>query len=103
MKRTSSWTVRSSPPSSAARAREEGAAGSRKLLGGAGAGGDADRLDPLQPGLVDLGVVVDQVGGGAVFTRHLDQAVGVRGVGRADHQDQVTLAGQLLDRDLAVG
>ena len=74
-----------------------------QLLGGAGAGGDADRLDALQPLLLDLGVVVDQVGGGAVLARHLDQAVGVGGVGRADHEDQVALAGQLLDRDLAVG
>src|SRR3954454_22383722 len=38
-----------------------------QLLGGAGAGGDADGLDPLQPGLLDLGVVVDQVGVGAVL------------------------------------
>ncbi len=74
-----------------------------QLLGGAGAGGDADRLHALQPLLVDLGVVVDQVRGGAVFARDLDQAVGVGGVGRADHQDQVALAGQLLDGDLAVG
>ena len=33
----------------------------------------------------------------------LDQAVRVRRVGRADHQHQLALAGQLLDRDLAVG
>ena len=103
MKRTSSWTVRSSETSSAPRSRKKLDQAFDQLLGGAGAGGDADRLHPLQPLLLDLGVVVDQVRGGAVFAGDLDQAVGVGGVGRADDQDQVALAGELLDRDLAVG
>ena len=103
MKRTSSWTVRSSETSSAPRSRKKLDQALDQLLGGAGAGGDADRLDSLEPLLLDLGVVVDQVGGGAVLAGDLDQAVGVRGVGRADHEHQVALAGELLDRDLAVG
>ena len=103
MKRTSSSTVRSSETSSAPRSRKKLDQPLDQLLGGAGAGGDADGLDALEPGLVDLGVVVDQVGVGAVLARDLDQAVRVRGVGRADHQDQVALARELLDRDLAVG
>ena len=74
-----------------------------ELLGRAGAGGDPDRLDALEPGLVDLEVVVDQVRGGAVLARDLDQAVRVRGVRRADHQHQLALAGELLDGLLAVG
>jgi hypothetical protein len=48
-------------------------------------------------------VVVDQVGGGAVLAGHLDQAVGVRAVGRADHEHQLALAGELLGGDLPVG
>ena len=103
MKRTSSSTARSSETSSAPRSRKNSTSSVDQLLGGAGAGGDADRLDALEPLLVDLGGVVDQVRGGAVLARDLDQAVGVRGVGRADHQHQLALAGELLDRDLAVG
>ena len=38
-----------------------------------------------------------------MFARDLDQAVGVRRVGRADHEHELALAGELLDRDLAVG
>src|SRR4051794_35681049 len=74
-----------------------------QLLRGAGAGGDADGLDALQPLLLHLGVIVDQMGGGAVLARHFDEAIGVGGVGGADHEDQLALPGQLLDRDLAVG
>ena len=103
MKRTSSWTVRSSETSLGAALAEELDQALDQLLGGAGAGGDANRLDALQPLLLDLGVVVDQVRGGAVLARDLDQAVGVGGVGRADDEDQLALAGELLDRDLAVG
>src|SRR4051794_16560503 len=54
---------------------EEGDQSLDQLLRGTGAGGDADCLDALQPGLVDLVVVVDQVGVGAVLARDLDQPV----------------------------
>src|SRR3954465_12184999 len=49
-----------------------------KLLGSTGARGDADRLDALEPGLVDLTVVVDQIGIGPVLAGDLTQPVGVR-------------------------
>src|SRR4029077_4923284 len=74
-----------------------------QLLGGACTGGDPHRLYPRQPLLLHLGVVVDQGRGSAVSARPLDRAVGVGGVGRADHQDQVALAGKLFDGDLGVG
>ena len=76
MKRTSSSTVLSSETSGAPLAEELDEA-LDQLLGGAGAGGDPHGLDTLEPGLVDLEVVVDQVGGGAVLAGDLHQPVGV--------------------------
>ena len=45
----------------------------------------------VEPGLVDLGLVVDQVRGDAAGARRLDEAVRVRRVARADHEQQVDL------------
>ena len=67
-----------------------------------GAGCDADRLDALQPARIDVGLVVDQVGGDAHLAGDVDQPVRVRGVARADHEHQVDLACELLDRVLPV-
>jgi hypothetical protein len=68
-----------------------------------GPAGHADRAHPVQPGLVELARVVDQVGGGrAVILGHLDEPDGVGGVRRAHDDDQVGLARDDLDRGLAV-
>ena len=50
---------------------------------------DADRL--AEPRLVDLGLVVDQVGRHAAGARGLDEPVRVGRVPRADHEQQVDL------------
>src|SRR5438046_2481341 len=70
-------------------------------LGGGGAGGDADGPDSLEPGGVDVALVVDQVGGDAQIARHLDEAVRVRRVPRPDHEHEVDDRGQPLDGVLA--
>ena len=49
-----------------------------------------------------LALVVDQVGRRSHRTRHLDQAVRVRRVGRPDDQDDVRLGGEVLHGLLAV-
>ena len=74
-----------------------------ELLGRRRARGDADRLDAVEPGLVDLGLVVDQVRLDAVRARDLDEPVRVGRVARADHQQQVDLVEHLLHGPLAVG
>ena len=74
-----------------------------QLLGRARARGDADDAHALEPLLLDLRLVVDQMRGGAVLTGDLDETVRVGGVAAADHQHQVALLGELLDRRLAVG
>ena len=60
------------------------------------------RISSPNQRLVDLGLVVDQVRRDAARTRRLDQAVRVRRVARADHEQQVDLREQLLDRPLPV-
>jgi hypothetical protein len=68
-----------------------------------GPAGHADRRHTVQPGLVHLAGIVDQVGGRrAVILGHLDEPDGVRGVRRAHDDDQVGLARDGLDRGLAV-
>src|SRR5947209_20591789 len=74
-----------------------------ELLRCAGAGGDADHALANNPFLADLELVVDQVGVSTVLARHLDQAVGVRRVARANYQDHFALPRELLDGRLAVG
>ena len=59
--------------------------------------------DALQPALVDLRLVVDQVRGHAAGARNVDEAVRVRRVPRADHEQQVDLGQHLLHGPLAVG
>ena len=82
----------------------EPVAGARdELLGRGRARGDPDRLDAVEPGLVDLGLVVDQVRLHAARARDLDEAVRVGRVARADHEQQLDLGEHLLDRPLAVG
>ena len=46
---------------------------------------------PVEPALVDLGLVVDQVRGDARRAGGLDEPVRVRRVARADHEQQVDL------------
>ena len=61
-----------------------------QVLGHRGARGDADRVDALEPGLLDLAGVVHAVGRlGAGLERDLDQAHRVGGVAGADHDHQV--------------
>ena len=63
---------------------------------------DADRLDAVEPRLVDLADVVDQMRGDARGVRDLDEPLRVRRVRRADHEQQVDLVEQLLHRPLPV-
>ena len=72
-------------------------------LGRRGPGRDADRAGVGQPALVDVRLVVDQVGGNALVPGHVDEALRVRRVGRADHEHQIDLSRQRLHRELAVG
>src|SRR3546814_5252913 len=69
---------------------------------GRGAGGDADVASAFEPLRIDLVGAVDQVGLHAFALGQLAQAVGVGAVGRADHQYQVALRGELAHRVLAV-
>ena len=62
-----------------------------ELLGRAGAGGDAERADAVEPRLVELAGVVDQMRARAVVARHLDQPLRVRRVARADHEHELAL------------
>ncbi len=57
---------------------------------------------PVEPGLVELVRVVDEVRGGPVLLGDLHEAHGVRGVLRADDEHEVALLGHLLDGRLAV-
>ena len=61
------------------------------------------RLDPFEPLLADVGLVVDQVRGDPARTRDLHEPVRVRGVARADHEQELDLAEHLLDGPLPVG
>src|SRR5207244_4453871 len=63
-----------------------------ELLRGARAGGDAERANALEPLLVDLKLVVDQLRAGAEVAGDLDEAVRVRRVARADHEDEIARA-----------
>ena len=74
-----------------------------EALGRARAGGDADRADAVEPRLVELAGVVDQVRLGAAVAGDLDQALRVGRVARADHEHDVALARELAHRGLAVG
>jgi hypothetical protein len=60
-----------------------------------GARRDADGADAVEPGRVDLGLVVDQVGRDAAGAGHVDQPVGVGGVPGPDHEQQVDLLQRL--------
>ena len=85
------------------RSREPGTEPLHELLGGGRARGDADdRHVVLDPGLVDLGLVVDQVGRHSAGPGRLDEPVRVRRVARADHEQQVDLLEQLLHGPLPV-
>ncbi len=74
-----------------------------EIFRSAGAGGDADDARALEPLLLDLRLVVDQVRGGTALAGDLDETVRVGGVAAADHQHEVALLRELLDRGLAVG
>ena len=85
------------------RARNQSQTRVDELLRGRRAGRDADRPDAVEPGLVDLGLVVDQVRGDAAGAGDVDEAVRVRRVARADHEQEVDLGQHLLHRPLPVG
>ena len=103
MKRTLSSTVRSSETSVAPRSRKNSTRAVTSSSGALAPEVMPTRLDSLEPALLDLAGVVDQVRLGAELAGHVDQAVRVGRVLRADHEDQVALLGELLDRELAVG
>ena len=88
---TSSSTIRNGSISLDAAGAEPVADPLDELLRRRRARCDADRLDAVEPRLVDLGLVVDQVATDAAGPRDLDQAVRVRRVARADHEQQVDL------------
>ena len=68
-----------------------------ELLGSARPGRDADDPLAVEPAIVDLAGVVDQMRlVGAVIARDLDQALRVRRVLRADHQHQIALGASCL-------
>ena len=74
-----------------------------QVVGHRGARGDADAVDALEPGLVDLAGVVDPVRRlGAGLEGDLGQPHRVGGVGGADHDHQVGAGADLLDRELPV-
>ena len=74
-----------------------------EILGYRGAARHADGADPGQPGLRHPRRVIDQIGSlGSRVKRHLHQPHRVRRVARADHDDQVRVSGDLLDRGLPV-
>ena len=102
MKRTSSWTTSSSDTSSTPRSRKNCTRLATSSSGARRAGRDPDDVLALEPGLVHLPGVVDQVRLGAELARHLDEADGVRRVARADDQHEIALGGELLDGRLAV-
>ncbi len=66
-------------------------------------GGEAERLDPVEPCRIDLAAALDQLRGRAAALGDLDQPQRIRAVGRADHQHQVAFGRDRLDRRLAVG
>ena len=103
MKRTSSRTTSNSEMSLTPRARKKSTSSLHEVLGRARARGDAHHAPALQPLLLHLARVVDQVRLGAAVARDLDQPHRVGGVARADHEHQVAAAGHLLDGRLAVG
>ena len=63
---------------------------------------EPDHVGAVEPGRIDLGLVVDEVGGRSEIARDLGQAVGVRRVVRTDDEHDVGAARHLLDRILAV-
>ena len=80
MKRTSSRMTSKVSTVSVPRSRKNCDEPLDELLGRAGAGGDADDAGALEPLLVHLGLVVDQVRLGAVVAGDVDQPLGVRRV-----------------------
>ena len=72
-------------------------------LGCARPGGDAHGAGAVEPSLVELAGVVDQMRRGAAVGGHLDEALRVGGVARADHEHDVALARELAHRGLTVG
>ena len=103
MKRTSSSTARSSETSPAPRSRKNSTSSETSSSGALAPEVIPTVSTPSSQALVDLTRVVDQIRGGAVLAGHLDEPVGVRRVGRAHDEHELALAGQLLDRDLAIG
>ena len=72
-------------------------------LGHGGSGGDTDGAHTVEPGLVDLVGVVDEVTiARAVLDGDFDEAHRVGGVARADDDHQVAVLGHLLDGELTV-
>ena len=65
--------------------------------------GDSDRVNAGQPRRIDLSGIVDAMGGlGTCFERDLDQPHRVGRICRPDHDDEVALRSDLLDRELPV-
>ena len=77
--------------------------GANQMFGGGGAGGDQDAFGAVEPGGVQFGLVVDEVGGFAVGAGGFGESLGIGGVSRADDDDQVGFLGEFADGRLAAG
>jgi hypothetical protein len=82
--------------------REPGADLRDEPLGRGSTGGEPDGLAPVQPPLVDLADIVHEMSRGSVGASDVDEPLRVRGVGRADDEQQVHLAHELLGGPLPV-
>ena len=103
MKRTSSWTTSNSETSLVPRSRKKSTSRWTSSSGALAPDEMPDDALALEPLLLHLRLVVDQVRVGAVVAGDLDEPVRVRGVARADHEHEVALARHLADGHLAVG
>ena len=74
-----------------------------QVVGGRGAGGHQHGVDVFKPLVLQLALVVEQVGGGAVVFAELFEPHAVAAVDAADHQGEVGAGGQLAHGVLAVG
>ena len=71
-------------------------------FGRGSAGGEAERLYAIEPGAIHIVRVFDQPRGDSGALRDFHQAIGIRAVGRADHQDQLHFARESFDGFLAI-
>ena len=100
---TSSSTIWNGSMRSTPRARNQSQSRATRCSGADAPEEMPDGADAVEPALVDLRLVVDQVPCHARCPRHVDEPVRVRGVLRAEHEQEVDLGEHLLHSPLAVG